>query len=120
VLPLILAHGPVLGLIAFGLGVVAFASLVVAVAVWWLSLPPKLSSPNGCVPPMLVGLATILISWGAAALWYVTDWTVAGPVKLEPPGWRLLCLLVLPSPIAGAVYVWRRRSNRRKPDCDQA
>jgi peptidoglycan biosynthesis protein MviN/MurJ (putative lipid II flippase) len=107
--PLVLAHGPVGGVLALGLVTVAAASLVVAVFVWWLSRPPTLSSPNGAVPLILISLAATALNMAAAWVWLKTDWTLAGPYGDSSPTWRLLFRLVLPSIVVGGIYVGQRR-----------
>ena len=109
---LMLACGPdPLGMAFLGGAVIAFASILVAVPTWLLSRPAKLSSPNGCVSPILITLAVLLINCGAAALWFKTDWTIGGRVRDDSRPWRLLSLLVLPGAIGAAIYVARRRSS---------
>jgi len=113
---LILACGPdPLGMAFFGGAVIASASILVAIPVWWLSRPAKLSSANGCVSPILITLAVLFSNFGAAALWFKTDWTIAGPVREVLQPWRLLALLVLPGAIGGVIYVAVRRSSRLRP-----
>jgi hypothetical protein len=87
---------------------IALASVVVSVVAWWLSMPVKLSSPNGCVSPILLTLAVIMVNLGAAALWFRTDWTVGGP-RRDASAWVLFSLLVLPGAIGAGIYATLRR-----------
>jgi hypothetical protein len=106
---LILAHGPIGGIAALGLGAVATFSLLIALAVWSLSRPPKLSAPNGLVPLISIGCLTLLVNGVAALVWFFTDWTIAGRVSGDPEVWVVLLFVTLPSIIGGAAYVaWRR------------
>ena len=106
---LILAHGPIGGILGLGLGAVAVLSLPIAWAIWALSRPPKLSAPNGLASPILIGCLTLVVNCSAALVWFFTDWTIAGRLSGAPQEWLLLVLVTLPSVIWGGAYVlWRR------------
>src|SRR5260370_38295306 len=108
----ILACGPdPLGVAFLGGAVIAFASILVAVPAWWLSRPAQLSSPNGCVSPIFITLAVLLINFGAAALWFKTGWTIGGPVRDASRRWRVFSLLVLPGAIGAGLYGPLRRTS---------
>ena len=65
---------------------------------------------HGLVSPILIGVTVLLMSWGAAALWVTTGWTIIGQDHGDLPFWLRLILPLLPATTGGAIYVWRRRS----------
>jgi hypothetical protein len=105
----VLAHGPILEVLALGLVIVTLGSLLISLAVWRCSRPPKISARNGCVPPILIGLSGVLITWGAAALVFATDWNIVSAIPRTSSEWLLLSVILLPSALVGALYVFVRR-----------